>query len=101
MSRFGTLVCFDCKQTIWLGKIVIDEENGNFFHIGEASQPRNWERPELTRSVWKFLANHINHSMLVTIDYEEPSEEIYEFTEIGGDGIGDIRFQDYLEGWRG
>lgn len=102
MGRYGYLACTDCKQLIWLGKTVcVDINNNCYFHIGGAEEPSNWKREELNRVIWKFLANHINHAIIVTTDYDPIFDQIAGSVMIGGDEIKDISFEAYPLLWLG
>ncbi len=45
MGRYGKLACMDRQVYVFIGKAVFREgESINYFHIGEAEEPLNWQR---------------------------------------------------------
>ena len=105
MSRYGWLVCMDCKVGLWLGSATWDEsyDNVSSYHIGQTHDPRNWERPELNQVLWKILADHTGHELGVAVEGWPPfGDDLFDgMIEIGGDSTDDISFDDYLNGWLG
>jgi hypothetical protein len=106
MSRSAYFICSDCKVRFWLGKPIIDindksNEKVKYYHIGQKSDLRNWERSDLNRVIWKMLADHEGHALQAVIDGGSlDTEYLFEdFIEIGGDEIGDISIADYLSEW--
>jgi hypothetical protein len=87
---------------LWLGKIVINSDRGSrYFHIGDANAPRNSQRPQLNRAMWKLLAECAFHRLRIVSESEPGYPDLDKYTEIGGDKIGDISFDAYLKDWPG
>jgi hypothetical protein len=102
MSRYAWLACSTCRKLLWLGKVVERREGGiSHFHIGDAQNPRNAERPELNRALWKLLAECGVHGVRVITDVDPDYGDLDQYVEIGGDEVGDIDFQTYLRDWPG
>lgn len=111
MSRTASFMCLDCKVQLRLGKAIYsDGAHVRYFKIGPPEAPQNAERPELTRSLWKMLAEHAGHELRVGVEedaehgaayYERAVEE--GFCEIGPAILDDdhISFEDYLKDWPG
>jgi hypothetical protein len=101
---FAYFACIDCKVYLFLGKAIVRGERVSYFHIGGPSSPRNAARPELTRSLWKMLADHAEHNLRVALQGDETFARIAEdeeFVRIGGDTDTDITFEEYLKDWPG
>jgi len=105
MSRYGDIVCFDCRCRLWLGKAIFktDGDKVSHFHIGDREAPRNSEKLDLNRALWKFLADHASHSIHVVVEgmddkYDEVDDE---FVQIGGRRTIDLSFQAYTTDWNG
>lgn len=99
MSRYAHLVCMDCKISYFIGKAIYrEDEHLNYFHIGPASEPPNWQRTELNRVIWKMLADHAGHRLKVLLS-GDPELEQFEFINIDGTAINDISVEDYLKDW--
>jgi hypothetical protein len=74
----------------------------NYFHIGGPEDPRNAQRPELNRTLWKMLADHAGHNLRVVLgDSEDYERMLEEFVEVGDDGLNGISFEKYLKDWPG
>ncbi|MFI0467567.1 hypothetical protein ACH347_26105 [Saccharopolyspora sp. 5N102] len=104
MSDLGYLVCAPCKMYLTLGKPVLkDDESVNYYHLGPRNNPRNPTQTLLNESLWKFLADHTGHPLVIRFDYEAGMEEVEEDgTEIGGETADDdIPFEQYLLNWDG
>ncbi|MCI2420548.1 hypothetical protein MOQ72_24155 [Saccharopolyspora sp. K220] len=104
MSDLGYLVCAPCKTYLTLGKPVLrDDETVNYYHLGPRNSPRNPAQTLLNESLWKFLADHTGHPLVIKFDYEDGMAEVEEnYTEIGGDTAdGGIPFEQYLLNWDG
>jgi len=95
MSIYARFVYHDCKQMFWLGKVIHDNYQPIFFHIGSDLAP-HWQREELNQIVWKFLADHTGHRLQVLMEHDM-TDEFYNYQEIGDD----ISVQEYLKDWRG
>ena len=68
MSRYGFLVCDDCKDMLWLGKAVYGEDNRiDHFNIN-SPEAKDSDNSVLNRAVWKMLAEHAGHTLRVAID---------------------------------
>jgi hypothetical protein len=102
MSSYAHLACLDCKVTRILGKVVAHgERQVDHFHLGLASEPLNWERPQLNQVVWKMLADHAGHQLRVLTSWDPDFELLADFTMIGGPDATDISVEDYLKDWDG
>lgn len=103
MSRYAQLACMDCKVLCFPGKAVYrQDERIDYFKIGPASEPANWQRPELNRVIWKMLADHAGHHLQVVVSGDAEFEQAADFAMIGGvTGTQEISFEDYLTDWDG
>jgi hypothetical protein len=102
MSRYASLACIDCKISLFLGKAIFRKDGSvNYFHIGEAEEPLNWQRPELNQIIWKMFAEHARHNLRVMVEGDDDYEELADFNKIGGSRIGDTSEEEYLRGWDG
>ncbi|APR87441.1 hypothetical protein A7982_12790 [Minicystis rosea] len=103
MSRYGHLACSECRTHLWLGKAVWTEDDKvSSFHRALGDCPSNAEQAALTRSLWKFLADHAGHPLRVLVEGEAGYEAIDDaWVEIGGDATNDVPFDRYLAGWKG
>lgn len=101
MSQYGYLVCHDCRQMLFLGKLVQPSVNPVYFHVGGADLPPNSRKPELTRAVWRFLAGHAGHSIGVVTDFDDDFDDVAKYADIGGDSSGDISLDEFLKGFPG
>jgi len=87
---------------MWLGKVVLAPDGkSQYFHIGDATEPRNWQRPELNRALWKILATCGSHRLTVFTDHDPEYNNLDSFVEIGGDRKTDIPLEAYLKDWPG
>lgn len=103
MGQYGYLVCPQCKQLIFLGKIIKDENKQPlYFHIGDEENILHSHNLMMNRVIWKFLAQHAGHSIKVFREYEDPEDYMGDdYIEVGGDRIIDISFEEYLKDWPG
>ena len=95
MSIYAYLNCHKCKQSIWLGKALHKEYIPFAFHIGGPEEPKHWDRPQLNKVMWKFLADHCHHKIDVLLE-GDMTEEMNNYQEVGGDTDNDISFGSYL-----
>jgi hypothetical protein len=101
VSRYAELVCRETKQSIWLGKIVHDEEtNQTYFHRGDR-ELSNSQDPIMMKVIMKFLAQHMGK--LLEVFDEEAIDEIIDETWIRIDedpslGMG---FSEYIDQFPG
>jgi hypothetical protein len=100
MSRYGYIVSPGSKQMIWLGKAICGtDREGNEavarFHIGDAGEPANYERDQLNRVLWRFLAENAGKELRVVVEGDGSSLD--GFSEIGGELATDISFEEYLK----
>jgi len=103
VSIYAYLVCPSRKLMLGLGK-PLREPDGKIrqFAAGSESAPSNSEQSDLTKALWKFLADTTGEALYVKFDYGEEFETIAGYPEIGGDAEdGNIPFEDYLRGWSG
>lgn len=103
MGISAYLVCPSRKLTLGMGK-PLREPDGTIrqFASGNETFPPNSEQPDLTKALWKFLADTAGEALYIKFDYGEEFETIAGYPEIGGDAEDDnIPFEDYLRGWSG
>jgi hypothetical protein len=104
MSRYTEFACLDCKVYLFIGKAVVQGGTNAIwcFARGGIESPPNSQQPELTRSLWKMLADHAGHNLRVVVE-GSPDEDLVteDFVEIGGDRNTDISFEEYLKDWPG
>ena len=102
MSEMAYLVCARCEVSLALGKPVRDAAGSvGYFHLGSAQSPPNSARPQLTRALWKFIAEHGRDHLRIVTDYDDEFETIADYREVGGDTDNDIPLDTYLRGWPG
>jgi hypothetical protein len=105
MSAFAYLLCPEKKMMLGFGKPLREAlPDGTIhtfaYHIGPETEPKNSERIDLTKALWKFLAETRGCALIVKTEYEMTDEE-NAFVEIGGDvPPKDISFEDYLRDWK-
>jgi hypothetical protein len=88
MSQYSYIVCRDCQEAIWLGKVVRDKDGRiSYFHAGSDGSLPNSKNEVLTRALWKFLAGHAGHQILVTTEGDPFYDCIGDYREIGGDDV--------------
>jgi hypothetical protein len=100
VSIYGYLNCHDCRQTLWLGKVLHRDYRPFAFHIGGPEEPPHWARPQLNQVLWKFLADHAGHRIDVRLEHEM-TDEMFGYQDIGGDTEQDISFEGYIAEWPG
>ncbi len=100
MSIYAYLSCYDCHQQLWLGKALHENHRPIYFHIGGAEEAPHWLRQQLNQVLWKFLADHTTHRIDVRLE-QDMTEDMDTYATIGGDGVDDISFADYLRNWPG
>jgi len=98
---FGVLVCEACRLTLTLGDAIRRPSGEVIAFDGALEKPVDGELPELTRALWKFLADHVGHRLRVASNWDDDFEELAGYVEIGGDELDDIPFEEYLDGWPG
>jgi len=99
MSTTGWLACTACSTCLFLGKAIGGaDDRVAYFQDGYVP---NSEQRDRTRALWKFLADHATHPLLVLLPGVPGYNHLDDLTEIGGDRVGDIPFDDYLSGWPG
>jgi hypothetical protein len=102
MSSYAHLACLDCKISRLLGKVVARAGSQvDYFHLGAATEPLNWQRSQLNQVVWKMLADHSGHQLRVITSWDPAFELLADFTMIGGPDADDISVEDYLQDWGG
>lgn len=43
MSIYGNLLCYDCKQVLWLGKAIYVDAQVAYYHLGNTTEtPNRW-----------------------------------------------------------
>lgn len=101
MSRYAWFVCEDCKEMIWLGKIVqYDGKKKQYFHIGGRDKPSNSMNVEFTKLLMKFIAEHAEHTLRVWPEEMLDKYVDEHFIEIGADDSS-IKIDDYINGFPG
>lgn len=101
MSVYAYIACHDSKVCMFLGKYVQPTDQPDYFHIGGAQMPPNSGNPELTKALWKFLVDHVEHRIEVVTDHSDNFDEVAGYAEIGCDSSEDIPLDDYLDGFTG
>jgi hypothetical protein len=103
MSLYAYLTCPETRQMIFLGKAVWttgdDSRQVSYFHLGPRETAPNSQQEELSRAVWRFLADHAGKELRVLLENELKDEG--EYVVIGGDSKDDIPFDEYLKDWPG
>ncbi|BCY15511.1 hypothetical protein [Actinoplanes sp. L3-i22] len=106
MSEYGYLLCVDCRVYIWLGKAIQDDTRIIYFAVG--SKEPNWRQPELAKSVWKFLADHVGHPLESVREFSQRYDQMVaddppegEYSEVGDTSHTGPTFEEYLSGWPG
>lgn len=101
MSVYAYFACEDCKEYLWLGKVVRDARGSidrfAAAHGGQAIP--NSQQPLRTRASWKMLAQHSGHRLIVEDEREQVLGE--DLREIGGSEAEDIPFEQYLAHFEG
>jgi len=103
MSISAYLVCPSRKLTLGIGK-PLREPDGTIrkFAMGNETFPPNSEQLDLTKALWKFLADTAGEPLYVKFSGDEEFETIAGYPQVGGWAEdGDIPFEDYLRGWSG
>jgi hypothetical protein len=98
MSIYAYWNCHDCRQAIWLGKVLHSDFKPICFHIGGEEEAPHWQRPLLNQVIWKFLADHAGHHTDVRLEHEM-TDEMFGYKDIGGDRDTDISYEQYVDGW--
>ncbi|MBX5452120.1 MAG: hypothetical protein IRZ24_18800 [Thermogemmatispora sp.] len=104
-SRYAHLFCPLCYKMLFLGQVFPPEQKQLLFflHGKDPSQP-NHKQHQLSRALWKMLADHTDHDLFVVLEgswhYERHLADEW-ICEIGGDGPRDTPFEDYLQDWPG
>ncbi|WBB48664.1 hypothetical protein O3597_26920 [Verrucosispora sp. WMMA2044] len=99
MSLDGWLACIECRMCLALGKpIRPDGDEIRYFQVGYVA---NSAQPDLTRALWKFLADHAGHPLRVLVTGQPGYDDLEHFIEIGGDAAPDIPFEEYLRDFPG
>ena len=108
MSRTGFFVCFDCKVRFFLGQAVMRKEDSGkpkamplLYDKGLKTARRNSEDRDMTRTLWKMLADHSRHDLRVVVEWDEDYDAAIAYPEIGGETFDDIPFKEYLKDWDG
>ncbi len=102
MSRYADFTCPDYKIYLFLGKTIFRNDGSvNYFHIGSAEEPLNWQRPELNQVIWKMFADYASHDLCIAVEGSDEYEQAAEFGMIGGDLAEDITEEEYLKDWDG
>jgi hypothetical protein len=98
VSESAWLVCDAHQVSLGLGKPVRNPDNTvNHFYDGS----KNSANSDLTRALWKFLAEHWDHQFRVVSSYSPEFSRVSGYRTIGSDAVGDIDFDEYLANWSG
>lgn len=98
MSDSAWLVCDTDQVQLGLGKPVRNPDGSvHYFHYGSTNSADS----ELTRALWKFLAEHGEHGCRVVISGHPDFDTVASYRMIGSDALGDVDFPEYLAGWPG
>src|SRR5690242_15886081 len=99
MSIYGWFACQQCRTCLGLGKWIRDaDERTIYFQSGYTP---NSAQPDRTRALWKFLADHATHPLVVLLPGVPGYDDLDEYCLIGGDRIQDVPFDEYLKEWPG
>ncbi len=100
MSRSADFACLDRKVHLFLGGTAFRGDTIWYFAMGPIGSPPNFQQPELTRSLWKMLADHAGHNVRVIVE-GSPEDDLVtdEFIEIGGDRIIEVSVGEHLKDW--
>lgn len=112
MSHYAVLVCPSCRVSLFLGKAVYAAAPAapprpgapapiSHFHLGSDGAPPNSAQPELTRALWRMLAQHAGHPLAVLVEGDPRYEQAAEYAEIGGDTLRDLPMDRFLDGFPG
>ena len=84
MSQYAYLICEQCKSAIFLGQAVMARDNASvfYFHRGPAGAVKNANNEILNKAIWKMLAEHVNHSIRVVLEYSIDPETWKEMTRL-------------------
>jgi hypothetical protein len=82
LARYGHLYCVTCKEEIFLGKWLRDDDDqGIGFWHGQLCPEGIADAPALGRKVLRFIARHMDHDMLAASDEGGRADAIIEAGE--------------------
>ena len=88
-----------------MGKVVRPQDDAapdriDYFWRGDAT-PSNALDATVSRVLWKLLAEHGAHGLVVAVEGTPAYDEAAAYSIIGGDESKDVPFDRFLAGWRG
>lgn len=98
MSESAWLVSDAHQVQLGLGK-PIRREDRTVDHFYDGTQ--NSRNSDLTRALWKFLADFGDQPLRVVFSYSPDYSKTAGYRMIGNDAMEDIDFPDYLRDWHG
>ncbi|CCH32515.1 hypothetical protein ABZ816_23740 [Actinosynnema sp. NPDC047251] len=98
MSESAWLLSDRHRVKLGLGKPVRSPD-GSVDHFHDGSQ--NSRNSDLTRALWKFLADYGDGPVRVVTSYQPEFTAVAEYRTIGGDALDDTDFPEYLRDWTG
>ena len=101
MSRDAYLVCHETRMFLPLGKIIFDGSPSTYFHSGTEHSKPNWQQLDTNQLLWKFLARHLGHDLLVCSSDELDEDKYESYCRVDDDGVNDISADDFLRDWPG
>jgi hypothetical protein len=101
MSVYAYLVCTQCNVWLWLGRVIHDDREPIYYHLGADEESPNWAREGLNAVLWKMLADHARHPLTVRVEGDRGYEPTGDAVELGGSAVHDIDFAEYLKDWPG
>ena len=79
MARYGSLYCVTCKEEVFLGKwLRNDDDEGVGFWHGKLCPEGVADAPALGRKVLRFIARHMDHDLLAGSDEGGRADAIME-----------------------
>ena len=101
MSIYGYLLCHTCRESMWLGKAIQESNRVLYFHVGQPDDPSNWQRAVLNQALWKFVADHSSHRIVVTLE-NDMTDEFYSYRAVGSHKASEEDdLTQYVSGWPG
>ncbi|RAS63657.1 hypothetical protein C8D87_10658 [Lentzea atacamensis] len=98
MSESAWLVSDAHRVQLGLGEpIRLEDRTVDHFHDGS----QNSRNSDLTRALWKFLADHGDQPLRVVFGHSPECTKTAGRRMIGNDAAEDIDFPEYLRDWHG
>lgn len=85
MARYGYLCCVTCKEEIFLGKWLRDDDGrGTGFWHGQLCPEGVADAPALGRKALRFIARHMDHDLIAASDEGGRADAVMEGAEYRG-----------------